>query len=287
MPGQANLIDDHKHLIADIASQLNGECLAAVVLDTLNKSLIGSESKDADMSAYIRAAEAIREKFSCVVIIVHHCGHDETRPRGHSSLPAAVDAQLAVTRDRGSMQIQVEVEMMRDGPEGTIVQSVLVPVEVGKDINGKPLTSLVVQPIDPSSPSHASAAALTHWPRPLAVFRAALCEAINSLGQRCVVRGGHIVLGVNVDVVRDEYYKRCFADDDTTEEKQDTRRRRFKRCLEHAQRAHLIGLDVNEATQAQTVWLARAAEEAELSSPPLSSDDNGNEEGDDDTGNSR
>ncbi len=63
---------------------------------TLNKSLLGSESKDADMSNYIRAAEAIRDAFQCVVMIVHHCGLDETRPRGHTSLPGAVDAQLSV-----------------------------------------------------------------------------------------------------------------------------------------------------------------------------------------------
>ena len=82
MPGQANLIADHKTLIADITGQLNGTKPICVVLDTLNKSLMGSESKDTDMSAYVRAAEAIRDAFKCVVIIVHHCGLDDTRPRG-------------------------------------------------------------------------------------------------------------------------------------------------------------------------------------------------------------
>ena len=31
------------------------------MLDTLNKSLVGSENKDVDMGAYVRAAEAIRD----------------------------------------------------------------------------------------------------------------------------------------------------------------------------------------------------------------------------------
>ena len=82
MPGQANLIADHKRLIADITGQLGDTEPICVVLDTLNKSLMGSESKDTDMSAYVRAAEAIRDAFKCVVIIVHHCGLDDTRPRG-------------------------------------------------------------------------------------------------------------------------------------------------------------------------------------------------------------
>ncbi len=51
------------------------------------------------MTNYVRAAEAIREAFDCVCIIIHHCGWDESHPRGHSSLPAAVDAQLSLVRD--------------------------------------------------------------------------------------------------------------------------------------------------------------------------------------------
>src|SRR5262245_59589783 len=45
-----NLIKDHPRLIADIREQLApDEKPAAIVLDTLNRSLIGSESKDADI----------------------------------------------------------------------------------------------------------------------------------------------------------------------------------------------------------------------------------------------
>jgi RecA-family ATPase len=73
-----NMIKEHPLLIAAIREQLTGELPRVVVLDTLNKSLAGSESKDVDMSAYIVAAEALRDAFDCVVIIVHHCGYDET-----------------------------------------------------------------------------------------------------------------------------------------------------------------------------------------------------------------
>ena len=54
----------------------------AVCLDTLNRSLAGSESSDEDMSAYIRAADAIRDAFGCLVVVVRHCGHNGERPRG-------------------------------------------------------------------------------------------------------------------------------------------------------------------------------------------------------------
>ena len=57
---------------------------AIVTLDTLNRSLHGSENSDEDMGNYIKAADAIRETFNCAVIIIHHCGIEGTRPRGQA-----------------------------------------------------------------------------------------------------------------------------------------------------------------------------------------------------------
>ena len=83
----------------DRGHALGATAPVAVVLDTLNRSLGGSESRDEDMGAYIRAADAVREAFSCAVIVVHHCGVDDRRPRGHTSLAGATDAQIAIKRD--------------------------------------------------------------------------------------------------------------------------------------------------------------------------------------------
>src|ERR671910_3644702 len=91
-----------------------GSFATAVGLDTLNRSLTGSESSDEDMSSYVNAADAIREAFTCFVGIVHHCGIDSSRPRGHTSLTGAVDAQIAVKRD-ASDRVIVTVEHMKDG----------------------------------------------------------------------------------------------------------------------------------------------------------------------------
>jgi hypothetical protein len=103
------------------------------------------------MASYIRAADAIRNAFKCAVIIVHHCGIDATRPRGHTSLPGALDAQLAVKRDPTD-NIFVTVERMKDGPEGEEIVSRLEPVEVAKDVDGDTITSCVVVPVQGSLP---------------------------------------------------------------------------------------------------------------------------------------
>lgn len=106
-PVTLDLVAQHADLIAAIKQQDDTPVL--VVLDTLNRSLRGSENDAKDMAAYIAAADSIREAFSCAVIIVHHCGVDGTRPRGSTALSGAVDAQLAVRRD-ASDAIIVEVE---------------------------------------------------------------------------------------------------------------------------------------------------------------------------------
>jgi AAA domain/Bifunctional DNA primase/polymerase, N-terminal len=145
MPARTNLIKDHPQLITSIRQQLKESTRPAmVVLDTLNRSFVGSESKDEDMTAYYLAADAIRAAFDCFVQIIHHCGLDGSRPRGHSSLTGAVAVQHAQKR-RGD-DITIEVEFMRDGPEGAKIESRLITMEIGKDIEGDSITSCVTVP---------------------------------------------------------------------------------------------------------------------------------------------
>jgi len=138
-----DLVKEHAELIAAVKSTLGGMTPVAVVLDTLNRSLVGSESSDTDMSNYVRAADAIRDAFDCSVLVVHHCGINDSRPRGHTSLTGAADAQLAVKRDGGGT-IFVTVEFMKDGTEGDSIASRLECVEIGTDEDGEPITSCVV-----------------------------------------------------------------------------------------------------------------------------------------------
>jgi hypothetical protein len=148
MASPLSLVADHAALIASIREQCPNP--AVVVIDTLNRSLAGSESSDEDMAAYIKAADAIRDAFSCAVVIVHHCGHEGTRPRGHSSLIGALDAQIAVTQDAAD-KIIATVELMKDGPQGESFSSRLKKVELGSDDDGDMITSCVVDPAEPGA----------------------------------------------------------------------------------------------------------------------------------------
>jgi hypothetical protein len=153
-----DLVKEHEELITAIrAIDLPP---VAVVLDTLNRSLAGSESSDTDMSNYVRAADAIRDAFGCAVLIVHHCGINDSRPRGHTSLTGAADAQIAVKRDING-NIGVTVEFMKDGEAGETISSKLESVEVGTDEDGEAITSCVVVETDQPTATTAKGPRLT------------------------------------------------------------------------------------------------------------------------------
>ena len=179
MASPLSLVADHPGLIAAILATSGTIPPAAVVIDTLNRSLAGSESDDRDMAAYVKAADAIRDAFNCAVIIVHHCGHEGTRPRGHSSLIGAVDAQIAVKRDNVD-NIIATIELMKDGSQGDEFASRLEVVEVGIDDDGDKITSCVIVPVEGSPiTSHDKPARLTKGAK---IALAALREAIGECG---------------------------------------------------------------------------------------------------------
>jgi hypothetical protein len=264
LSGMANLINDHKLMVSEFLHQMQtefgGAKPVAVVLDTLNKSLVGSESKDIDMANYVRAAEAIRGAFDCVVIIVHHCGWDESRMRGHSSLPAALDTELAVVREGDIATLTVE--QMRDGPEGTQIVFKSKEIVVGEDSNGRDLTSLVVERYDVGG-VNGSPAKKREWPTSLKVFRSALVEALLRYGFDHKIENGPTVKAVDLSKVRDAFYKSYVVASEeggTAEQVQDSRRKAFARALERAQGLQLIAARADD--QRQMIWMASALDES-------------------------
>jgi hypothetical protein len=142
-----DLVGERNELIGAIRAQIGDVDPGAIAIDTLNRSIAGSESSDEDMGNYVKAADAVREAFKCVVIVVHHCGLDDKRPRGHTSLTGAADAQIAVKRD-GDELVTAIVEYMKDGAAGDAISFRLQQVAVGTDEDGDPITSCVVVPSD-------------------------------------------------------------------------------------------------------------------------------------------
>jgi hypothetical protein len=252
-PVTLDLVRDHGALITAIRQSLGDVMPVAVTLDTLNRSLAGSESSDQDMSAYVRAADAIREAFQCAVIIVHHCGHDGVRPRGHSSLAGALDAQLAVKRDAAN-NIFVEVEQMKDGAQGDIIASRLEVVTVGTDEDGEAITSCIVVELDEAAAQRASRPAQRGWPNgSLKFVRDAINAALTDHAISHSVRGdGPRVRAVQVSFARDEH-KRIYVshgdgDADAAE------RQAWRRNFQDARSRNLISGETTRTGQ-KLIWL--------------------------------
>lgn len=84
--------------MAEGIAEESGYPTRLIVIDTANKVMMGAdENSSADMGAFIANIDRIKEKTGACVLIVHHSGKDaEKGARGHSSLKAAVDAELAI-----------------------------------------------------------------------------------------------------------------------------------------------------------------------------------------------
>jgi AAA domain-containing protein len=225
---------DHAELIGAIRMQLGATKPVAVVLDTLNRSLGGSESDDKDMGAYVRAGDAVREALNCVVIIIHHCGVEGTRPRGHTSLTGAVDAQLAVKRDSAG-NVVVTVEWMKDGPEGETIVSRLEQVQVGADLDGDPITSCVVEPVEGDAARPPINRKLSDRQR-LALEALADCANDRGAPPPAVFGLPAGLIAVKVTEWRDELYSRGVLDRDAKSPREE-----FRRVKNSLQARKLIG----------------------------------------------
>jgi hypothetical protein len=193
-------------LARDIEAQLGEVKPGAVFVDTLK-----------DMAAYLAGAAQLEQKFGCLVAIVHHCGIDASRPRGHTSLTGAVEVQLRVERV-ANLQVLVTVEAAKDIPEGVEIASRLQVMELGLDEDGDKATSLIVVPIDPDAPKPISKFDKSKKPKRLTKGQRAIQDAINealehSSSSLTPIAGMPMVRGVKVIDVRKEFDRRYPAAD--------------------------------------------------------------------------
>jgi hypothetical protein len=229
----------HKALIAAIREQVE-PTPAVVVIDTFNRAIGGDENNPGDVARFVRAADAIRAAFGCAVIVVHHCGHDGSRPRGHTSLPAASDVQVAVIRDAQTGVIVSKLERMKDDEPGAEIVSKLDRVDLGTDDDGDPITSCVILPAEGGARRKVKLS--DNAQLALDALKCALADhgekppASNHIPQQPDIRA------CPVEIFRSYYYKLKIGEPDT-------KQKAFVRAVEKLQSLHLIGI------HGDLVWL--------------------------------
>ena len=114
-----------------------------VILDTLNRAAPeADENSSKDMGAIIAAAKALQMAVGGLVILVHHTGKNAGQGmRGHSSLFAAMDSVIGVTKS------QWEVAKSKDDATGALYSFKLETLDLGVDDEGDVVTSCVAVPV--------------------------------------------------------------------------------------------------------------------------------------------
>lgn len=145
-------LTDKKHVraICQLAPK-NG----ILVIDTLNRATPGSdENSSKDMSIIINAANEIQTAMQGLVLLVSHSGKDTSKGiRGHSSLFAALDANIEVVRSGNSDARFIKVDKVKEAEDGAKKFFRLKSVIIGQDEDGEDITSCVVEPLDGDRPT--------------------------------------------------------------------------------------------------------------------------------------
>lgn len=152
IPSSINFLDadnDIQYLINTIeeAKQRLGD-VKLIVIDTLARAMSGAdENAGTDMGSLIANADLIRSITNAHICFIHHSGKDAVKgARGHSSLRAAVDTELEVSRVDELSPSQVKVVKQREIEMIEAMHFTLDSVSIGVSAKkNKEITSCIVQ----------------------------------------------------------------------------------------------------------------------------------------------
>jgi hypothetical protein len=115
---------------------------ALIVVDTQARVTAGAnENGPEDMGLLVQRLERLRRYTGACIVLVHHKGHSGEHGRGHSSVIAAMDAEIEVTKeDKAKIAILSTKQKDEEDFDPIRLQGIKVEVE----IDGQTKTSLVL-----------------------------------------------------------------------------------------------------------------------------------------------
>lgn len=128
---------------------LTGVDVAAVFVDTVSRTLPGAdENLQKDMTLFVAACDAVRQRFRATVIGVHHTSRGGNM-RGSTVFPGAGDFLVEVNREEGAMHGSIKATKIKAAEDGWEQPFKVEQIEIG-DIAGH--KSLVVDASDGEQP---------------------------------------------------------------------------------------------------------------------------------------
>jgi putative DNA primase/helicase len=202
-----------------------------IVIDTLARVAMGGDENAAgDMGRLIGSFRRLEEACGGLVLVVHHTGKDiERGARGHSSLRAAVDVEIEVTRDDRELRT-ARVSKLRDAQDGAEFSFRLETVQLDED-----RSSCVVVPVDDAPKRDSKERHLTANEKLcLEALNEQLEESGQQLPETSTIPAGR--KGVEIDAWRGRFYGRIGESI-----KADSQRRTFSRAKEGLLAKRVIG----------------------------------------------
>lgn len=139
--------------VADVLAALRAfGRVSMVIVDTFAQVTAGAnENSGEDMGKAIGYCRALHKATGALIVLIHHSGKDSSKgARGHSSLRAAADCELEVTRS-GDVR-EIEVTKLKNAQDGARFGFALAPVVTGAvDEDGEDITTCIVEHVAASA----------------------------------------------------------------------------------------------------------------------------------------
>lgn len=128
-----------------------------LIVDTLQRGLSGDENGATDMNAFVGALDALRSRYRCTCLVIHHPSKATPgEPRGHSALKGAIDTMGILEAREGGVIVLINskqrgADLAR--PLAFKFRTVELP-PTWDDEDGNPSESAVLAPCDlPNAPA--------------------------------------------------------------------------------------------------------------------------------------
>ena len=148
--------------IAEVFAALDAlpESPAVVFVDTQSRWQTGDESSTRDGAAFVRALDAIRDRYNCLVVVVAHTPvSDPDRMRGSSTFRGAAEAQFLVRKStsKGETVVTMTCKKAKDEADTPPLAWEVKQIELDgfETEDGDPVTSCWLSPTEAAPDVHA------------------------------------------------------------------------------------------------------------------------------------
>ena len=231
--------------------------VSLIVIDTFHRNMGGgSEDSAADISQFLGNIDTFLKPTGAAVAIIHHSGHGEKgRSRGSSSIKAAMDVEYQVAKDQLTNMVTVTNTKMKDwqAPPPACFNMNIVNLfddynQPISDEDGELLTSVILEPTDYTPSNKAKTNLKPNDEKVLSSLKKALndsgiepTQAIKDLFPDS--KHSTPIQVVNIDNWRAAAYESITVDiDENTKDKNQAKRKEFKRIREKLDQIGLIKL---------------------------------------------